>query len=325
MEQLINNEPFIEQSDSFDQVSNKHFIVANTIKSTVEEIRDRHIIPVFAKDNEQVISHTDFIEATEEVVGHFYSTETISRPLVRLSHPIKGRVASARNKPAYELLENEKTVYYERMAFVIEIPSITDDVNGNELSLSIGGVKAFNLDNLYQKKGADESFKVFIGFRNRVCTNLCISTDGFMNDLKVRSIGQLKAAIQTLLQNYNTSYHIHSLRKFSEHSLTENQFALMVGRCRLYQHLPQRMKAEVKPLLLSDTQLNTVARDFYRDRSFCRDSRGNISLWKLYNLFTGANKSSYIDTFLDRNVNTFQFVEEIKIALENKTDNWFLN
>ena len=186
-----------EENEAFNQVSNKHFILANTISSSLDEIREKHVIPVFAKDNEQVISHADFIEATEGAIGAVYGTEAVSRPIVRLSHPIKGRVAHARNKPAIELSEAEKTVYYERMAFVIEVPTINDEIEGNVLSLTVGGVKAFNLDNLYQKKGADECFKIFIGFRNSVCTNLCISTDGLMNDVKVKNVGQLKGAIDT--------------------------------------------------------------------------------------------------------------------------------
>jgi hypothetical protein len=40
-----------------------------------------------------------------------------------------------------------------------------------------------------------------------------------------------------------------------------------------------------------------VFRDFYKDESFCRDANGDINLWKLYNLFAGANKSTYIDSF----------------------------
>lgn len=32
-----------------------------------------------------------------------------------------------------------------------------------------------------------------------------------------------------------------------------------------------------------------------------------LNLWNLYNLSTQANKLSYIDTFLDRNVNAFNF------------------
>jgi hypothetical protein len=45
----------------------------------------------------------------------------------------------------------------------------------------------------------------------------------------------------------------------------------------------------------------------------------------LYNLFTGSNKSSYIDTFVDRSVNAYQFVEGIRWALQKKETNWFLN
>ncbi|HYJ65236.1 MAG TPA: DUF3871 family protein, partial [Parafilimonas sp.] len=47
---------------------------------------------------------------------------------------------------------NERILYYERMAFIIEIPSVYDDVDGSRLSLCVGGVKAYNLDNLYNKK-----------------------------------------------------------------------------------------------------------------------------------------------------------------------------
>ena len=39
---------------------------------------------------------------------------------------------------------------------------------------------------------------------------------------------------------------------------------------------------------------------------------GNINLWNVYNLFTQANKSSYIATFLDRNLNAFEFSKGIQ-------------
>src|SRR5207344_1156852 len=114
---------------------------------------------------------------------------------VRLSHPIKGRAPEAKNKRVVDLIEAEKTIYYERMAFVIEIPSITQDLSGNQLSLTLGGVKAYNLDNLYNRKGADEHFKFFVGFQNKVCTNLCIWSDGYSGEIKVKSLKQLKSAI----------------------------------------------------------------------------------------------------------------------------------
>lgn len=327
MEVLNHNEVDISsyKEDNVSSSTDKPFIQANTIESSLAEIKSRHMIPVFIKDNEPVISHADFIEATMNVVQNVFSGEAILSPSVRLSHPIKGRVPEAKLKPANQLLEHEKTIYYERSAFVIEIPTIHDEIGGNTISLTVGGVKAYNLDNLYNKKGSEEHFKVFIGFQNKVCTNLCVWTDGYMSDLKVTNVGQLMANIRTLFENYNAAYQLHFLRQLNDYSLTEEQFAHLIGRCRMYNHLPSAMKTGITPLLLSDTQLGAVVKDFYRDNSFCRNSEGDINLWKLYNLFTGSNKSSYIDTFLDRSVNAFQFVDELRQALDKKETNWFLN
>ncbi|MBK9300628.1 MAG: DUF3871 family protein [Bacteroidetes bacterium] len=54
-------------------------------------------------------------------------------------------------------------------------------MDGNILSLTIGGVKAYHLDRLNGKKGVDENFSFFIGFQNKVCTNLCVWSDGYSN------------------------------------------------------------------------------------------------------------------------------------------------
>lgn len=328
MEQEIlnNNELQIASINSGPIISTeKPFIQANTISCSLTEIRDKHIIPVFIKDNEPVISHHDFIDTTLEVIQLAYPTELILMPNIRLSHPIKGRVPDAREKAAKELLEHEKTLYYERMAFIIEIPSVCDEIDGNQLSLTVGGVKAYNLDNLYNKKGADEHFKIFIGFKNTVCTNLCVWSDGFIGDLKVKSLGHLKGCIRSLIDSYNAVYQIHEMQRLVDYSLTEQQFALLMGRCRMYNHLPYSMKQEITPLLLSDTQFGSIVKDYYKDGAFCKDDNGNINLWRVYNLLTGSNKSSYIDSFLDRSVNAYNFVEGLKRALDNRELNWFLN
>lgn len=301
------------------------FIEANTIESSFEEIKNRHIIPVFIKDNEPLISQADFIQAATEIVADVYNGEKILRPNVRLSHPIKGRIPEAKDKPAIQLQEHEKTLYYERMAFLIEIASVYDEIDGSRLSLTVGGVKALNTDNLYNRKGADEHFKIFVGFQNKVCTNLCVWTDGYMSDLKVSSIGQLKACIQSLLANYNAPYHLNLMHHLSDYSLTEQQFALLIGRCRMYQHLPKSVQADISPLFFGDNQINTVVKDYYRDQSFCKNGDGSINLWRLYNLFTGANKSTYIDNFLDKSVNAYHFVEQLKYALNSQQQSWFLN
>lgn len=305
--------------------TDRPFMQANTVASSLQELRDKHIIPVFVKDNEPVISHTDFIEATQRAVEKVFSHQQILQPSVRLSHPVMGRIPDAKHKPAIELAEHEKTLYYERMAFVIEVPSYTAVIGGNTLSLTIGGVKAYNLDNLYNKKGADEHFKVFIGFQNKVCTNLCVWTDGYQADLKVNSIGSLKACIQTLIENYNPNYHLQQMEQLTQYSLTEQQFAQVIGRCRMYQHLPNHLRSEIPAMMMGDTQIGAICKDFYRDESFSKNEDGSIDLWRLYNLFTGANKSSYIDSFLDRSVNAYAFVEQLRWTLERKQRSWYLN
>ncbi len=130
----------------------KAFIEANTIPLHLQELKHEHIIPVFLKDNEPLISHSDFIETVMQVVEDNFHYDTILNPNIRVSHPIKGRVPNAKNKPASELLDHEKTLYYERMAFVIEIPTIQEEIDGCNLSLMVGGVKSFSIDNLYNKK-----------------------------------------------------------------------------------------------------------------------------------------------------------------------------
>lgn len=301
------------------------FIEANTIAATREEIQYRHIIPVYGKDNEPLISHAEFVESLETVVNHYYRSETILTPSIRLSHAVKGRIPEARYKPAKELLEHEQTLYYERMAFLIEIPSICELVGENPISLTVGGVKSYHLDNLHQRKGTDEHFKIFIGFQNKVCTNLCVWSDGYVGNLRVKSLGQLVDGIAEMIGRFRAEQQLIALQKLTRYSLTEQQFAQVVGRCRLYPYLSTDLRKQIPPLLLNDTQLSVVARDYFRDAAFCRMEDGSINLWRVYNLFTGANKTSYIDTFLDRSVNAFDWINEVCSALENNHSNWYLH
>lgn len=303
----------------------KPFIEANTIESSLTEIRQRHIIPVFSKDNEQLISQVDFIEVAEEVTGDVFRAERILRPVVRLSHPIMGRAPEARNKPASELNVWEKTIYYERMAFILEVPSISDSIDGQQLSLTVGGIKAYNLDNLSARKGADEHFTLFIGFKVKVCTNLCVWTDGLSSSIRVTNIEQLRLAIYQLLQSFDAISQLKRMETLQNYALTEQQFAHLLGRCRMYPHLPAQQKRDVPALEFGDAHLNAVCKDYYKDQSFCRDEAGDINLWRLYNLFTAANKSSYIDSFASRTANASSFVSALAGALERRQENWFLS
>ena len=82
---------------------NQSFIVANTVAGNLRIIREHHTIPAFAKDNEPLISHADFIAATTDVVKDFFIGQRVNEPAIRLSHEVKGRIPSAKNKVANDL------------------------------------------------------------------------------------------------------------------------------------------------------------------------------------------------------------------------------
>lgn len=325
MELVINssiNEQVIEPNEVVTKSSG--FIEANTQKVTLEHLKNDCIIPVFSKDNETTISHYQFINKAYEVVKELFPDFNPKEPEIRVSHQIKGRIPSAIGKAAKDLLEEEKTLYYERCAFLIELHQNKEIVNGNTLTLSVGGVRSYNQENLYSKKTV-EKFKIFIGYQNKVCTNLCVSTDGFCNEVRISSVGELGANMTNLFSSYDRIQHLQMMEKMGKHYLNEKQFAHLIGKIRMYQHLEKEDHKSKHPFLLNDGQINSVVKDYYHCPNFSRDENQNISLWNLYNLFTEANKSSYIDSNLERNVNAYEFVNYIGNSLQNNQPNWFLS
>ena len=156
---------------------------------------------------------------------------------------------------------------------------------------------------------------------------MCVSSDGFVSEMRVSSYQELQTKILEVIRNYQAKNHLKQMKDFIQYSITEHQFATLVGRARLYQHLPKKLKAEIPELTFNDGQFNTIAKNYYSDESFSRkQGTGDISLWSVYNLFTQANKSSYIDTFLERNLNAFEFNKGIVKAINgNSKYHWFLS
>ena len=307
------------------QFPHKPFIEANTQEISLDTLTNDCVIPVFSKDNERTIAHQEFIEIVQESAFKAFPQQILENPEIRVSHQIKGRTPEAIHKNAKDLLDHERTQYFERMAFIVRVPGIVDTINGNEIALTVGGVRSYNLENLYNKKSM-EKFKFFIGFQNKVCCNLCVWSDGFVDDLRVASYQELQSKVFDIIQSYNAEKHLLEMKQLSQHSLTEHQFAQMIGRAKLYQYLPKAEKTLIPNLNFTDGHVNAIAKDYYEDASFSRNEQGNINLWNVYNLFTQANKSSYIDTFLDRNVNAFDFTKGIQAALIGNGDYyWFLS
>ena len=307
------------------RVNKLPFIEANTKEVTIEHLRNDCVVPVFSKDNEITISHPSFIEMVWEAANQIFPNERIEEPAIRVSHVIKGRTPEAIHKPVKDLLESDKTIYYERMMFCFEIPTTHEDIMGNRLNLTIGGVRAYNHENLYSKKGA-EKFKVFIGFKDLVCCNMCVSTDGYKSELKVMSTADLSSSVMRLFQEYNIAKHLYYMSAYKDSYMTESQFAQFLGKSRLYQYLPVEQKKRLPQMLMTDTQIGIVAKSYYSDENFALpENQSAISMWNVYNLLTGANKSSYIDNFLDRSLNATQLTEGLNKALYGTNEyNWFI-
>lgn len=308
------------------EVKRLPFIEANTKEVTMEHLKGDCIVPVFSKDNEITISHPDFIETVWEAANRVFPSESIDKPEIRVSHIIKGRIPEAIHKSVKDLLEEDKTIYYERMMFCFEIPTIHEDIMGNRLNLTIGGVRAYNHENLYSKKGM-EKFKLFIGFKNMVCCNMCVSTDGFKSELKVMDVHGLFNAATQLFQEYNAAKHLYYMGAFKDSYMTEQQFAQFLGKSRLYQYLLVEQKRLLPQMLMTDTQIGLVTKAYYQDENFSpvHAEDKEISMWNVYNLLTGANKSSYIDSFLDRAYNATQLADGLNKALYGESEySWFI-
>ena len=53
-----------------------------------------------------------------------------------------------------------------------------------------------------------------------VCCNLCISTDGYQEEMRVGNYSELQSKILELIQNYNPENHLQEMRQLSEQNLT---------------------------------------------------------------------------------------------------------
>ena len=81
--------------------------------------------------------------------------------------------------------------------------------------------------------------------------------------------------------------------------------------------MPRDLKRGLPDFRITDSQVNNVVRQYFTCPNFKRESDGSINLWNLYNLFTEANKATYIDNFLERGLCAYEFVKELGYIKEN--------
>ena len=114
------------------------------------------------------------------------------------------------------------------------------------------------------------------------------------------------------------------MQTLSNTSLTETQFAQIIGRMRMYQALPQGYTKQIPRLFITDSQINNVCRGYYSNSDFgAKDDI--LSMWDFHNLLTESNKGSYIDTYLQRAVNATDVAVGINNALRgDEKYKWFI-
>ena len=303
--------------------TNVNFLEANTNAITLEELAEQCVVPTWA-NQELTISHQDFINTVHDAACNVFAGETVNTPEIRVSHIVRGRIPSALGKRSSELLESEKTQFYQRLAFAFTIPSLHECINGQRLELCIGGVRNYSDLNLYRANRGMDKFAIFIGWRVNVCSNQVLTGDGVRLNLEVMSIHDLYKSVLELFYSFNLERDIELLQNLTKVRLDERTFAQIVGRMRLYQALPSYQQRRIPKLLITDSQINNVCRDYYNNPNFGAKN-STISMFDFHNLLTTANKSSYINDYVQRGINATEVTVGICKALQGDSEySWFL-
>ena len=326
----INDQDIIEaeviNEEEWDENDNHpNFIESNTQAITLEELTTKNIIPTFS-DNSLTISHQNFIGAVtkvaEQVFGELKPVEC------RVSHPIIGRIPSAQHKKANELREDEKTIFYQRMAFVAHVKNLTRTINGQTVHLVVGGVRGYNEDKLYNR-ASSMKFKIFVGWQVRVCSNLCLTCDGFSGTIECMTEADIMQKSLELFSSFNPNKEntLRLLENLYSTTISEEQFCKIIGRMRLYQNLPIEEQKKLPLLTIGDQAVNAMVKNYVTNQNFGKNT-GEVTCWNLLQFANEAVKSSYIDKWLERNQNCTDFAIGIQKAINGEDTegySWFLN
>ena len=146
-----------------------------------------------------------------------------------------------------------------------------------------------------------------------------------MDEPRVSNTTEIYRAALELFNNFNPAKQLHLMRQLGNTSMNEHQFATFLGKSRLYQCLSTARQKRLPRLLLTDTQINLVAKSYINDENF-GGTGGELNMWQFFNLLTGSVKSSYIDSFLDRSLNASEVAMGINAALHgDEKYKWFID
>ena len=106
-------------------------------------------------------------------------------------------------------------------------------MNGEEVNLCIGGVRSLNEENLYARK-SPEKFKIFIGWRVRVCSNLMLTNDGLTGRLEVMSDTDIYSSALRLFQDFKPEQNLRLLENLGRTKISQERRCGIGGKTVLW-------------------------------------------------------------------------------------------
>lgn len=304
-----------------EQETRSPFILGNTKEIGLTELGEM-LTPVFSRDNVETISHAEAISTVMDAVSTFFDGEEINAPVVRVSHELKLRTRYGMGKPIESLNPEDSDSYMQRMMAMIEIPSISHEINGNICHLQVCIVRNYADCNLLGNSSQKQTFKCCCGLLNTVCTNGLIKTEGVNLAIKVTNTADLYKYCIELFKQYDYKQHLDEMRRLNDTVVNVSTLAQFLGRARMAAALPTNMKNELglPEFILPEAQLNNMIRDYYTDQNF-GGFGSEITAWQFYMLLTNY-KNNYIDVTLERSCNAYQCARGIASAINKDDDAW---
>lgn len=303
------------------------FIIGNTQPIEMDALSDM-LTPVFSRDNVETISHVEGISTITDAISTYFDGQQINAPVVRVSHEMKLRNRFGAGKMVQNLRPEETDSYFQRMMAMIEIPSVSADINGSPCHLQVCLVHNYADINLLGNSSQYQSWKLCIGFLNTLCTNgLIRSSDGCNLSIKVTNTADLYKNAWILFQNYEYKQHFDEMKHLNDTVIDVSTLAQFLGRARMAAALPTKMKKDLNlpEFILPEAQLNQMIRDYYTDDNFGGYGH-EITAWQFYMLLTNY-KNNYIDVSLERSANAYTISKGIAAAVNKESPewNWFIN
>lgn len=302
------------------------FILGNTREMTMEELGDM-LTPVFSRDNVETISNCESISTINDAVTTFFEGQEIKAPVIRCSHELKLRNRWGAGKLVENLAPTDSDSYMQRMIAMIEIPSISANINGSPCNLQVCIARNYADYNLLGNSSQYQSYQIGCGFVNLLCTNGLFKTDICNLNVKVTNTADLFKYTMELFQRYDYNQHIEDMRRLNDVTISISNLAQFLGRARMASQMPIQMKKDlgIPEFILPEAQINQMVRDYYTDENFGGFGR-EITAWQFYMLLTNY-KNNYIDVTLERACNAFTVSKGIAAAASHESDewNWFLS